>query len=200
MNNLNMLKPIRPAQQRSVRTWFISSVGAIAIVGMTIAAVHFYYANTLARLKEKKYALEQKINRLEPSVQEKKKLLQQEQKGRLQLQKRMYITSMQENPGTYLQELARLIPAHAVVGNFTREAKKQIIIQGSAKNAHAVTQFLENLNRSKHFESMKLKHIKPSNTDDQLLRFMMHGKLVIPPPTSERTMPAPPMRHAHSII
>lgn len=199
MGKLNFVQSISPKQQQSIKQWLIVTTVAFSILILMIMAVHTYYKDQLSKLTTQKNSLNKRVKLLEPAMEEKKSLIDKEQTTRKQLQMRLYVSQNQENPGKYLHEVARLIPAHAVVDSFTREAKKLVQIRGSAKSAQAVTQFLENLSNSKHFKDMKLNFVQPSSRD-KLLRFMIEGKLVIPKKEFGESLPAAPVSFAHSIL
>ncbi len=198
MKKLNFAHSRSVKDQRSLNRWIMISIFAFITLGILLGAVHLYYSNQCKKLSVSKAKIQSRIERLEPAVAQKKKLLQKEETVRNQLGKRMYLTDMQENPGLYLQELARLIPAHAVIESFTREAKKKILIQGSAKNAQSVTQFLERLNNSKHFTNMHLKYIEPGK--EKLLQFKIEGKLLIPKKQFIESMPAAPQSYSQNFM
>ena len=199
MGKLNFVQSVSLKQQQSIKRWLIATSIALGLMLFMIMAVHTYYKDQLSELTKQKSSLNQRVKHLEPAMEEKKTLIDQEQSARKQIQAQLYATNNQENPGKYLHEVSRCIPAHAIVDSFTREAKKLVQIKGSAKSAQAVTQFLENLNRSKHFKDMKLNFVQPSRRD-KTLRFMIEGKLIIPQKQFSESMPAAPTSFAHSIL
>ncbi|MEX0672091.1 MAG: PilN domain-containing protein [Candidatus Babeliales bacterium] len=195
MEKLNFIQSISVKEHQSINRWLIVSGIIGALCAIIVAAIHTYYTDQFTQLNAEKSALQEQIKKLEPAITEKNTLIEQEQTTRKQVQMRASIADIQENPGIYLQEIGRLIPAHALIDSLTREAKKTILIRGSAKNAQAVTQFLENLNDSKYFNTMKLKFIEPTGCDIAL-RFMIEGKLVVPQKQFIESLPEAPKKYS----
>lgn len=160
MKSINFINPVPPKKHREVSLWLSSSL----VLSICVATVLGYYSYSVYHVQQEH---EQELvqlrvcsNQLETCIAYKKTTTQQ----RLDLQERIKTLSTMKarmrTPHTFLSLIADAIPQQVCLTHISGAPEKEIEIEGVAKTARAITQFLKNLQSSNQANDIHLAGLK----------------------------------------
>lgn len=185
MKEINFITPVPQNKQREVRMWFSSTVALLCVIVCTVGFLHMVQIKILKKVSAERRALAQKISGFDAALEEHHKLKQQEQLLASRLQEIDKQTENPKNPVDYLSCIAGACAQRIDIQSLKIE-QDTVEIMAQCAHENEVTNFIEKLNTSSHFNELTLVSLtnRPTSTNQKAIVFTLHGML------SERTYAA----------
>jgi Tfp pilus assembly protein PilN len=180
MKSINFINPVPPKKQRRLIFWFYGSLLIIVTALVILTYFLLFRMRQAHSLVESLSELKKNASLFDEYVAQKKEL----QKNKVVLEEqlntlRSFNHHVELSHGL-LATLATITPPTIRLSSIQGEPGKNIIIEGVALHAQAVTTFLQQLNNNQLMTGMKLAYVTPceekSPQGKPLLQFKFEGE------------------------
>ncbi len=168
-NNFNFAHSLSRKKRHSIKYWL-----GFSLLIFILFLVYMFGLQT--RLKKQNAIVQNEKAKLEKIIsQEKTTENDNELLVSVKNKKIIRIKKGNDNPSLLLNEISERMPKNVRITSFSRNAGKQIILNGQTKKMDGVKQFVQSLKESSILTSIKLQTVEPNRDATNFVAFTIEG-------------------------
>ena len=174
MKLINFIKPIPGEKQYSVVLWFRVTIVLFCSLIVVLGVMQYKKYKTLKEIINQKEQIQKKQIQSTSLNQEHEKLNETKEALKEQIDNIKKRIKKPENPKKFLDEIFKISNKHnTTIKSIGGSLKKDVTVEGQAKKAKNVTDFIKALNKSSLVKSAQLVLLNSIDNKEKSLRYVI---------------------------